>query len=354
MTTNERSSTTSDFYYACRNGDLDYVREHLPNIGLEEINQVQANGSTVLHAACFFGHEEIVKLLLDNGASRSVTNKHKCLPYDESKTESIKKLFIRTTTTRFSDDGSGHIDWMKCDEDAEKLAREYRIRHKGLGWSGKIDLRLKHIQSEMAHANDKDVQYFLDQAKTDPFFLLKAYTAETPFYRKLNQDLATKHFNHGSNFGITYFIDFFYNHPAFERLSYTGPAYRGMTVTQDDLKQYTVGGKVMNKAFMSTTIDRAVAHKFAWKAASERKTEPGQLVKVSALCSYEIVNKRTGLNIERLSEFRDEKEVLVGPYSAFMITAIRHDRPEYVEIDLREIEQTSNDSDDDDDDDDYD
>lgn len=354
MATNEPSSTTSEIYYACRNGDIDYVRKHLPNISLEEINQIQANGSTALHAACFYGHEEIVKLLLDHGASRSITNKHQCLPYDESKSETIKKLFIRTSTTRFSTDDSGHIDWMKCDEEAEKLAREYRIRHKGLGWNGKVDHRLKHIQSEMPHATDKDVQYFLDQAKTDPCFLLTAYTAETPFYRKLNQDLATKHYNHGSNFGITYFIDFFYNHPAFENLSYTGHVYRGMTVTQDDLKQYTVGGKVMNKAFMSTTKKRAVAHDFAWKAANKRKTEPGQLVKVSALCSYEIVNKRTGLSIERFSEFRHEQEVLVGPYSAFMIIAIRHDRPEYVEIDLREIEQTWNDSDDDDDDDDYD
>src|SRR5690242_16724552 len=113
------SSATSEFYYACRNGLIDQVREQLPNMSLEEIDQIQPNGSTALHAACYYGHKDIVKLLLDKGASRSILNKHLCLPYDEAETDEIKKLFIRRSNTRFSDDGTGHIDWMKCDTEAE-------------------------------------------------------------------------------------------------------------------------------------------------------------------------------------------------------------------------------------------
>lgn len=354
MTTNIPSLTTSDFYYACRNGDTAYVREHLPNMTLDEINQVQANGSTALHAACFYGHEEIVQMLLDKGASRSVSNRHKCLPYDEAKTDEIKKMFLRRSATRFADDGSGHIDWMKCDGDAEKIAREYRIRHKGLSWEGKVDHRMEHIKSEMLSADEENVRLFLEQAQADPFFLLKAYTVESPFYRKLNQELAMKYYNHGSNFGITYFIDFFYNNPAFDDLSYTGKVYRGMVITKDDLKQYQIGGKVMSKAFMSTTLDRSIAKDFAKNGISKRKTQPGELVKISTFCSYEIVNRRTGLRIASLSEYQHEQEVLVGPYSAFIIIDIRHIQTDYVEIDLREIEQTMKDSDDDNDDDDYD
>ena len=41
---------------------------------------------------------------------------------------------------------------------------------------------------------------------------------------------------------VLHFIDFFYNNPAFDKLSFKGKVYRGMTVTQDDLKQYGVGG----------------------------------------------------------------------------------------------------------------
>jgi len=352
MASNTRSSTVSDFYYACRNGKIDEVREQLPHMSLEEINQVQANDSTALHAACFYGHKEIVELLLEKGASRSILNKHKCLPYDEAEDDEIKKLFRRQSATRFADDGSGHIDWMKCDAAAEKLAREYRFRHSGFGWkSQNIDYRMKHIREEMASTDIESISLFLIQAQTDPHYLLRAYTVESNFYRKLNEDLAMKHYDQGTNFGITYFIDFFYNNPAFENLSFKGKVYRGMCITHDDLKQYSVGGKVMSKAFMSTTRARAIAEDFA-KGVGDRTKQHGGLVKLSVLCTYEIINNRTGLSIESISEYNHEKEVLVGPYSAFIITAIRQVRPDYVEIDLRECEQVQNKDDDDDDDDD--
>ncbi|CAF1337214.1 unnamed protein product [Rotaria sordida] len=343
-----KSSNTSDFYYACRNGLIDKVREQLPTMSLEEIDQVQEIGSTALHAACYYGHTEIVKLLLDKGASRSIQNKHKCLPYDEVEKDEIKKLFVRQSATRFSD-GSGHIDWMKCDTAAESLASDYRFRHSGFGWQNKnIDHRLKYIKNEMSHTEIERISTFIDQAKKDPITLLKAYTFESDFYKKLNKDLAARHFDQGTNFGLTYFIDFFYNNPAFKHLSYKGKVYRGMTMTQDDLKQYSVGGKIMSKAFMSTTKDPKIAKQFASKDLPDRKKQHGENVKLSAFCTYEIINDRTGLNIEEISEYRDEREVLVGPYTAFIIKAIREISSNYVEIDLQECEKIDYQDDDDD------
>ncbi|CAF3172406.1 unnamed protein product [Rotaria sp. Silwood2] len=348
-----QSSTTSQFYYACRNGKVDEVREQLPKMTLEEIDQIQANGSTALHAACYYGYTEIVKLLLKRGASRSIPNVHKCLPYDEAEKEEIKKLFLRESSNRFSDDGSGHIDWMKCDEAAEELANEYRFRHAGFGWKKKdIDRRMKFIKEEMSHTDIEQVGKFLDYAESqqNPVYLLKAYTVESDFYKKLNQYLATKHFDQGTNSGITYFIDFFFNHPALAKLSFKGKVYRGMSITQDDLKQYDIGGKVMNKAFMSTTKNPKIAESFAQNNLTHRQTEHGSQVKMAALCTYEIINERTGIDIEQLSEYSIEKEVLVGPYTAFAISAIRKIRSDYVEIDLRECEKANDEEEDDDDD----
>jgi hypothetical protein len=346
-----QSSTTSDFYYACRNGLIDVVRQELPNMTLEELDRVQANGSTALHAACFFGHTEIVKLLLEKGARRSIENKHKCLPYDEAEKEEIKKLFIRPVD-RFSNDESGHIDWMKCDAAAEQLAKDYRFRHTGFGWTSKnIEHRMKHIRDEMSHTEQQTIRSFLNQVHHDPRSLLRAYTVESGFYVKLNKDLATKHFDQGTNFGLTYFIDFFYNHPDFESLTFQGKVYRGMTVTHDDLGEYSAGNKIMNKAFLSTTTDRYTAEQFAKKQAINRETQHGDHVKLSALCSFEIINRRTGLNIESLSEYKYEKEVLVGPYTAFLITAVRRIAPNYAEIDLQECKRVTDEDDDDDDED---
>ncbi|CAF1173048.1 unnamed protein product [Adineta ricciae] len=346
-----KSSTTSDFYYACRNGLIDVVRQQLPNMSLEEIDRVQANGSTALHAASYFGHTEIVKLLLEKGASRSVSNLHKCLPYDEASLDEIKTLFKRPSN-RFSDDESGHIDWMKCDAAAEQLARDYRYRHTGLGWTAKnIEHRLKHIKDEMSHTEVDRIRVFLNEAQRDPKCLLRAYTVESAFYAKLNKDLASRHFDQGTNFGLTYFVDFFYNHPEFQSLSYTGPTYRGMTVTQDDMKEYTTGNKIMNKAFLSTTKNRAIAEQFARNEAHNRKNKSGDLVKLAVLCSFEIVNHRTGLSVESISEFAYEQEVLVGPYTAFLIVDVRQVSDNYAEIDLREcdiVEHDENGGDDED------
>ncbi|CAF3010691.1 unnamed protein product [Rotaria sp. Silwood2] len=350
--TKSKSKETSDFYQACRNGLIDEVRERLPNMTLEEVDRIEQNGSTALHAATYFGHTEIVKLLLEKGASRSITNGYKAVPYDEAEKEDIKKLFLRPTTTRFSDDGSGRIDWIKCDDAAEVLASEYRFRHSGFGWQSKnIEHRLKHIKAEMSHTEQERISAFINKAQEDSLCLLKAYTCESDFYVKLNRDLASKHFDQGTNFGITYFIDFFYNHPAFEDFSYKGKVYRGMSITQDDLKQYNIGGKVMSKAFMSTSKDKNIADDFIKKNLSYRKKQHGELVKMSALCTYEIVNRRTGLYIAKISEYGHEEEVLIGPYTAFIIKAIRQTTPKYVEIDLRECEIVDKKEQDDDDDD---
>ncbi|CAF1539103.1 unnamed protein product [Rotaria sp. Silwood1] len=351
MTSIPSKSPPSDFYKACRDGLIDQVREQLPKMSLEEIDQTEANGSSALHVASFYGHTEIVKLLLEKGASRSIENVYKCVPYDEAKTEEIKQLFLRrTASNRFGDDGSGHIDWIKCDAGAESLASDYRYRHSGFGWKTKnIELRLQHIKAEMSHTDHNEISRFINQAYENPFSILKAYTVESNFYKKLNRDLATTHYDGGTNFGLTYFIDFFYNHPAFYKLSYKGKVYRGICTTHDDLKQYSVGGKIMNKAFMSTTKDRKVAEEFATKNLTHRKTQNDENIKFAILCTYEIINDRTGLNIEEISEYKHEREVLVGPYSAFTITAIREVSEHYIQIDLRECEKVNNQDDDDDD-----
>ncbi|CAF1335083.1 unnamed protein product [Didymodactylos carnosus] len=76
-------------------GDINKVKQHLKSMTLDDINRLESNGSTALHAACYYGHYNIVQLLLDYGASRTITNKHKCLPYEEAKINETKQLFVR-------------------------------------------------------------------------------------------------------------------------------------------------------------------------------------------------------------------------------------------------------------------
>ncbi len=94
-TEQKSSSSISVFYDACRKGNFDLLQQLLPSMSLEEINKIESNGSTALHAACYYGHYDIVKLVLDAGASRSIRNrKYNLTPFDEAN-EQIKKLFYR-------------------------------------------------------------------------------------------------------------------------------------------------------------------------------------------------------------------------------------------------------------------
>ena len=61
---------------------------------------------------------------------------------------------------------------------------------------------------------------------------------------------------------------------------------------------------------------------------------------LSAMCTYEVRNPRTALDIHQISLFEHEAEVLLLPYSAFKIMDIQIDRTKspQVEIRLKECE----------------
>ena len=92
---NKKMSTPSKFYLACRNGDLAFVQHLLPNISDEQKNCLESNGSTALHAATYFGHHNIVKILLENGCVTWIRNKYNNTPFDEAQDDEMRQLFAR-------------------------------------------------------------------------------------------------------------------------------------------------------------------------------------------------------------------------------------------------------------------
>jgi len=88
------TGNASDFYLACRQGDLHKVNRYLKTMTIEDINKVEiANNSTALHAASYFGHTEIVKRLLELGANVHTRNSYGFTAEQEAQTQEIRDLF---------------------------------------------------------------------------------------------------------------------------------------------------------------------------------------------------------------------------------------------------------------------
>ncbi|CAF1517827.1 unnamed protein product [Rotaria sp. Silwood1] len=243
---------------------------------------------------------------------------------------------------------------MKVDENVHREAEKWRwiIKH---SWEGRdLDWLINEIQIDFIDIDFKEsqdferIKQFFDQAmkEMDPIYLIKAYTAETDFYKHLNKQLAII----GGNFksangnvnrcGMKCYLQILFTHRDFDRMAYIGECYRGMTVVKYDLDQYEVGSQIMNKSFLSTSSDYSVAMKFALKRGDHNQQ------KYTALCTYKIHTIRTALSIMEVSKYPNEKEVLVMPYTAFRVTSIRkqatnqNDQPDFF-IGLEESISTS-------------
>jgi hypothetical protein len=100
---------TSDFYWACRNGDVDTVKNILPNLKANDINRVESNGSTALHAAAYYGHANVVRLLLAQGANTTIRNKYEKTAKEEASTDEVRSMFESTINVEDADDDNGDM-----------------------------------------------------------------------------------------------------------------------------------------------------------------------------------------------------------------------------------------------------
>lgn len=327
----EVTATPSDFYYACRNNEIEKVKMMLPKLKSKEIDRMEPNGSTALHAAAYYGNTEVVKLLLSKGAQRTIKNKHGLTPYEEAKAVDIKSMLQATDQAKSKaetppkNENSAAFEWIflkgdpsvyaafnrqslwKCDtnEEFQRLCRG--IRDKYIHEDGALG-KLEGIE---------EVRKFIDKAiqKSDPRYVARAYTANSGFYSKLNRDLSQLPTKWSGEKHERNFASILIFHPVFKPYAYQGETHRGMTMSSADLNQYVVNSLFMNKTFLSSSTDPSQAEWFAGLSKSESD--------ISVICKYTIKNIGTALRIEDLSEFKQEREILILPYAIFKVKAIR-------------------------------
>jgi hypothetical protein len=367
----------SDFHFLCGDGKLDEVRqtldaENAPSI--DELNKLQPNGSTALHAATYYNHLEIVKLLLEHNCPRNTLNRFGNTAYEEAKTKEMRQLFDRNDALdRFHEINTANtmelylpetsIDGVNVDKTfdyvhifkSESDILEYTINQQTTAMWVKFSSWFIHrfrpfIEREDVHVdafdlhNHPDFQEFLKRSLPEPKVektmesvreaqrsnsiepLITLYTSEKAgFYRPLNELLGqssskTKLSPHLCD---RFIIEFYIRRQELKQRLFTGTTYRGATVSADDLVIYKQAaesnppGVVGLKAFTSTSRDPFVALGFAFGT-------PLQNGKKHVLFVFEIMEASpTIFGIDDVSIYHHEKEVLILPGNLFTVTSVK-------------------------------
>jgi hypothetical protein len=346
----------SELYCACRDGDLGTVRRLIPRTSNNNLTSLESNGSTCLHAAASNGHKEIVELIINHGVPRRIYDKDYRTPLDLAQTEEIRRYFRRSeedAQERFSkkstlqttwrvdknavQNNSPSTDWLFGEDIAEEYSRAVEwgsIKNRGIEKTMRKFEKYGMIPTDESKES-KLLRFYFNEAreKNDPTFLLKAYTVESPFYKYLNEYMATggksKVFAKLRGQWSGYYTGAIVKSPALDPYRFRGITYRGMEVVPQEIEQYHIGGVLTNKAFQSTSKEIQVAYRFACR---ERPT-PG---KVPLLLIYDIVDRRSAIDITRLSEYQDEEEVLLVPGTLFRVDDIDKSRTPF-KIQLRQL-----------------
>jgi hypothetical protein len=183
----------------------------------------------------------------------------------------------------------------------------------------------------------------------DPFYILKAYTTCQSFSKLLNSDMARNVIHDLTNGCSRFCCDCLYStedgtksiatillyHPQFQLLNFVGEVYRGLVNKESTFSHYTEGSCIITTTFLSTSKNRTIA---GWFSGQDNPLPHSD--DMSFLCIYTIKNEnRTALYIADYSEFHEEDEVLILPYSPFQITKIiRNDQQRRTEIYLEECD----------------
>ncbi|KAJ7390422.1 hypothetical protein OS493_025121 [Desmophyllum pertusum] len=108
------------FVWACKNGDLDQIKEIVEKPGFVIDTELQ-NGRNGLHFAADYGQKEVIEYLLSKGASINRPDKHGITPLlasiFESKTACVKFLIEKGADKNLkAPDGNSYLDSAETDE----------------------------------------------------------------------------------------------------------------------------------------------------------------------------------------------------------------------------------------------
>lgn len=377
---NQIHSKSKSLLDICQSGDLAHAIELVQRSKFSEINKADwSTGDTPLHLATSHGFIDIVRVLLEHGAVRNISNYQNKLPATYATTNEMKQLFQRSLDDSFarfiSTNAADEFIYCQKSLDATQFYMEFESE---MSFSGQWDIIqtvdvLRKVSQLQKISQSDIIWYFFDQAreKTDVKYLIRAHTVESKFSKILNRKLIQRHLtktNHDTdenrqiqilmqntmsifnqrlsksqtqarssidNSQITDWIHRYLGtiHSLIYQVHFPfeGQTYRGMWMKKDKLISYSKSQFYLcNKTLISTSTN----YQFIKDLLDKSPPLTGYL---PVICTYVIDSSTSfkAIDIHKISEYPDENEVLIFPGVPFEIRKIHfNSTTNLIEIEL--------------------
>ncbi|CAF4049070.1 unnamed protein product [Adineta steineri] len=348
---------------------------------IKTIDRLSSDDRVALHFAHCSGNNEIVQFFFTNEAFTSLAHISSQLTlYDKSKRNEIKELFLKTYNLHdFQEEipDNNYIIWSISDDNLIEKGKEFRRQidlYKNYDNQHHLITKLlieiveyylnEYLIEQERFSRDKieKIKDCFTKAIEEQNYLkyfIQAYTFTDSFHRVLNKHLALYilHYFNTQSYSYTspeyrlinclvHIVTLLINHPDIHKYKYKGTTYRGLLMKQNDLKAYHIGNYILNKSFMSTSKDLAVAHIFAGygqESVLSGISNHHDSSEVSVILKFTIKQNDTGVDIKHMSMVEDEEEVLILPFSVFQVkdrieNGLNTDSPGLIEIYLEQCE----------------
>ncbi|CAF1061007.1 unnamed protein product [Rotaria magnacalcarata] len=398
MSTVQQSFQVSEFYLACRNGDVDTLKRYLMTFKetIDDLNPLEPSAnSTPLHAASFYGHTDIVQILLEHGCDRSKVNGYCLTAYEEAANDEIRQLFkrcyapncsgrfqeestedcfdfvqrpkqikkenptlvakshsktpksqplqtFRTKTEKKLEIGYATTSITMCQSRlgrfiTDKLRKDAPMSLKTMGnrLQDILDRELiANNDPESSKANQLLKNFLTDNPTERLKHLIRLYTLETKFYRFLRQN------------PMPLALPLYVELQNLKDRFYQGQSYRGARMADDEIATYesaarNQGSLLQSKIFSSTSLQRSTAEDFADAAnkasGNIRKNRVLFIFDFPQPCDQAINLSRISDAQPCLSEFEDEAEVLILPWALFQVENVHKESPTSCIINLTNV-----------------
>ncbi|CAF1518796.1 unnamed protein product [Adineta steineri] len=336
----------SAFYNACKEGNIAVLRQHLrPLLHKNRLHRIEPNGDIALHAAARAGHALVVELLLTNGFSCTMVNQEGKTAYESALNDEIRHLFHRSISERYSRFNDKNVDKtlnilnknihnervVKQSKDAiqsrymnrfHRMPKCFRNIIKKLTEARSIEA-FEHIIGNLGFSPDNMTgNHMLIQTIFDDY--LQTKNANSLIHLYTLNDLYREIREHSDAYTTLIYLHL----ASLSQRAYQGTCYRGIRMSKFDVTRYYYAMRynciIETYNFASTSKVKNVSLLYSGhsETCDQHLYSVLFIFEFSNSCKTAIDLTRVSENLPPLSQYPDEEEVLILPYTLFKVLTV--------------------------------